>query len=86
MYVFDCKGCIVYESNKRLVYRKYSGCRFSRSQHILKEMKKECPCMTCLLKMKCFDACDRYEEFCESFDNTFRGKKFGVSKTQHTEL
>jgi hypothetical protein len=61
MHLNDCKGCPL------LV-----GCRFRKNKDILKNL--ECPCSTCLIKMKCINPCDRYDDFCEEFQRAFRGK------------
>lgn len=50
----ECKGCRMYN-------RYMSNCEIGIIPHVSKT--KHCPCINCLLKMICNDACKEYQKY-----------------------
>jgi hypothetical protein len=56
-----CEGCLTYEKDSEVLSNNYewivNHCALGINPHISET--KECPCLTCLIKGICIDACEK---------------------------
>lgn len=54
-----CKGCSVYCDDEYV--EEYWECIFDPDD--IPNLSIDCPCITCLIKMKCSDWCEKFEKY-----------------------
>lgn len=52
-----CEGCIMYNPNFDLKF----DCELAVNPHASKT--KQCPCLTCLVKMRCRSECEKFRKY-----------------------